>query len=80
MKKLKGTPRESLLKRSFLLPVCRGDTISPRLSQVQVCELESEVCELEAELTSAMEKFALTQDVVTHAKEQMQKLGVSLTK
>ena len=41
-----------------------------------MCELESEVCKLEAELTSAMEKLALTQDTVMHAKEQLQKLMV----
>ena len=29
VKKLKGTPRESLLTKSFLLPIYRGDTISP---------------------------------------------------
>ena len=80
MKKLKGTPQESLLKRSFLLSVCRGDTISPRLLQVQVCELESEVCELEAELPSAMKELTLTQDAVTHAKEQLQKLVVQRDK
>lgn len=66
---MKGTPRESLLRKSFLLPICRGDTVSPRLLQAQVCELESE-------LAFAMEELALTQDAVTHTKEQLQKLVV----
>ena len=69
VKKLKGTPRESLLTKSFLLPICRGDTISHRRLQAQVCELESE-------LASTMEELALTQDAVTHTKEQLQKLVV----
>ena len=76
MKKLKGSLRQSLLRKSFLLPVCRGDTVSPRFLQTQVCELESEVCELEEELACAMEELALTQDAVTHATEQLQKLVV----
>ena len=65
MKKLKGT----LLTKTFLLPICRGDTISPRRSQAQVCELQSE-------LASTTEELALTQDAVTHTKEQLQKLVV----
>ena len=69
VKKLKGTPRESLLRKSFLLPICRGDTVSPRLLQAQVCELESE-------LAFAMEELALTRDAVTRTKEQLQKLVI----
>ena len=77
MRKLKGSrQRQSLLKKTFLLPICRGDTVSPRLLQVQVCELKSQVCELEEELASAMEELSLTQDAVTHTKEQLQKLVV----
>ena len=34
------------------------------------------MCELESELASTMEKLALTQDAVTHTKEQLQKLVV----
>ena len=34
------------------------------------------MCELESELAFAMEELALTQDAVTHTKEQLQKLVV----
>ena len=61
--------RESLLSKSFLLPVCHGDTISPQVLQVQVHELE-------LELTSAMEELCVTRDAVIHMKEQVQKLIV----
>ena len=69
VEKLKGSLRESLLKKSFLLPVFPGDTISSRLLRAQVCKLE-------AELACTMEELALTQDAVTHVKEQLQKLVV----
>ena len=38
------------------------------------------MCELESELASTMEELALTQDAVTHTKEQLQKLMVERDK
>ena len=61
--------RESLLRKSFLLLICRGNTVSPRLLQAQVCKLESK-------LTSSMEELVFTKDAVMHTKEQLQKLVV----
>ena len=71
MKRLKGSLRESLLRKSFLLPICQGDTVSPQLLQAQMCELESE-------LTSTIEELALTKDAVTHTKEQLQNMELYL--